>query len=111
MAASHRRFDYRLKKARGLPAKRPKTLRCLWCRGKIDVNPRGRLPKFCSHSCRQRGYERSKWRQPFAVAFRKDHARVATQDVIRQAAWELLKEVGLVKAAMPPERRPRPKAR
>ena len=44
--------------------KRPKTLRCRWCDAKITVDPRGRLPEYCSHGCRQRAYEKRKWAPP-----------------------------------------------
>src|SRR4051794_40593852 len=58
-----RRYTYALAAARGRPRKRPKTLRCERCEAKITVAPQGRLPRYCSHSCRQRAYERHKWEQ------------------------------------------------
>jgi hypothetical protein len=102
--ADNRRFDYRFKKLYGAKVKRPKTLRCLWCKGKIAVKPQGRLPSFCSHSCRQRAYERAKWQQPHLLALHKDLKRVAIREEIRKEAWQLLQEVGLVKAAALPGR-------
>ena len=100
----NRRFNYALKKTYGGKAKRPKTLRCLWCREKIAVKPQGRLPRFCSHSCRQRAYERAKWQQPHLLQLHKDLRRSAIRTEIRKEAWELLRQMGLVEAAAPPEK-------
>src|SRR4249919_1078971 len=102
--ADNRPFNYMLKTIYGGEAKRPKTLRCLWCKGKIAVKLRGRLPSFCSHSCRQRAYERAKWQQPHLLALHKDLKRVVIRAEIRNEVWELLRQVGLVKAAVPPEK-------
>jgi hypothetical protein len=40
--------------------RRPKTIRCRRCKKKVAVPPRGRVPEYCSASCRQRAYEHSK---------------------------------------------------
>ena len=109
--ADNRRFRYAMDRAHGRPAKRPKTLRCRWCKKKIAVQPRGRLPDYCSHSCRQRAYERAKWQQPHLVALRKDLLRVAVNTEIRRAVSEatdrILREAGLEEYAAPPKK-PRP---
>lgn len=34
--------------------------RCGWCRGPITVKATGRLPKWCSPSCRQRAWEQAR---------------------------------------------------
>jgi hypothetical protein len=52
----------------GRRGKRPKTLRCFHCKGKFSVEGRGRLPRFCSHSCRQRAYDQRKRRGSGSVA-------------------------------------------
>ena len=33
---------------------------CAWCGGAIDVKATGRLPKWCSPSCRQRAWEQTR---------------------------------------------------
>ncbi|MHA3703752.1 hypothetical protein ACXR2U_16370 [Jatrophihabitans sp. YIM 134969] len=33
---------------------------CAWCGGAIDVKETGRLPKWCSPSCRQRAWEQTR---------------------------------------------------
>jgi len=33
---------------------------CGWCRGRIEVKTMGRIPKWCSASCRQRAWEQSR---------------------------------------------------
>jgi hypothetical protein len=109
----NRRLRYALDQAHGVPAKRPKTLRCVWCKTKIKVKPQGRLPLFCSHSCRQRAYERAKWGQPHLVAVRRDLATVEVRRAIREEAWALLREAGLAPTPKPPPmlRRNRPQLR
>ncbi len=49
-----------LKRVQGLPVKRPRILRCLQCRNRYAVKPRGREPFYCSRNCRQRAYEARK---------------------------------------------------
>ena len=40
------------------PARRPgQTLTCGWCGREISLAARGRTPKWCSQSCRQRAWE------------------------------------------------------
>jgi hypothetical protein len=99
----NRRYDYTFKKLHGAKVKRPKTLRCLWCKEKIAVKPQGRLPAYCSHSCRQRAYERAKWQQPLLLAFHKDLKRLAFQAEIRKGVEEVLRQMVSVGAAAPPE--------
>src|SRR6516164_4457952 len=89
-------------KARGVSTKRPRTLRCVWCKAKIKVKPQGRLPLFCSHSCRQRAYERAKWGQPHLVALCKDLATTELRRAIREEAWAMLRQAGLVQTPAPP---------
>jgi hypothetical protein len=33
---------------------------CAWCKGPIEVKARGRLPKWCSATCRQRAWEQAR---------------------------------------------------
>lgn len=39
------------------PDRRSAARSCVWCRGAIDVKPLGRIPKWCSATCRQRAWE------------------------------------------------------
>jgi hypothetical protein len=88
-------------------AKRPKTLRCQWCKTKLKVAPRGRLPVFCCQTCRQRAYERRKWSRPHAVeALAKDIATARVRGAIRQEIWMALRELGLTTEPEPPPRSP-----
>jgi hypothetical protein len=91
-------------------AKRPKTLRCLWCKTKMEVRPSGRLPVFCCQTCRQRAYERRKWKRPHAVeALADDIATARVRDVIRHEIWMALRELGLIDEPEPPPQSPRPR--
>jgi hypothetical protein len=42
------------------PPRRLAARTCGWCQGPITVKPTGRLPKWCSPSCRQRAWEQSR---------------------------------------------------
>jgi len=39
---------------------RPTQLMCAWCGSVIAINPRGRIPTWCSASCRHRAWEQSR---------------------------------------------------
>jgi hypothetical protein len=81
-----RRLDYALGRQ-----KRPRTLRCRWCKTKIEIKPRGRVAEFCSQTCRQRAYEQRKWTRPVAIeAVAGDLATTKVREAIRAEAWSLL---------------------
>lgn len=40
--------------------RRQAATRCGWCRGPIETKARGRIPKWCSATCRQRAWEQSR---------------------------------------------------
>jgi hypothetical protein len=64
---------------------------------------RGRVPKFCSRSCRQRAYEERKWRRPTEIELlARDIASVRVRDRIRTEVWSILKQAGLVVDPTPP---------
>jgi hypothetical protein len=69
--------------------------------------------EVCSRSCRQRAYERRKWRRPTAmVALAEDIATIKVRTMIRQEVWTFLREAGLVTDPKPPSPpRPRPQLR
>lgn len=37
--------------------RRPETVACVWCEAEIAVRPTGRVPSWCSSSCRHRAWE------------------------------------------------------
>jgi hypothetical protein len=94
------RYEYDVKKGR--PAKRPKTVKCRSCGRKIVVKPKGRLPLYHNHACRQRAYEREKWGRPHLARLREDLNSAAMRTVARQEVWALLKQAGLVADQEPP---------
>src|SRR5690349_4007484 len=99
----NRRLDYTLKKRHGTKAKRPKTLRCLWCKEKLTVKPRGRLADYCSASCRQAAYVKRKYQRPRAVeALATDLAHRKVREWLRREIWLLLREAGVVASPEPP---------
>jgi len=83
-------------------AKRPKTLHCQWCQAKLPVKPRGRLPRFCCQTCRQRAYERRKWSRPTLVqAAVQDLAQAQLTAVVRAEIWSFLRQAGIVNGPPP----------
>lgn len=93
-----RRLDYKLHRIR-----RPRTVQCRWCGGRIVVNPRGRLPDFCSGSHRQLAYQQRKWQRPHTVvALADDIGSAKVRGLIDKAIVARLRQMGLVPPAMPP---------
>ena len=77
--------------------RRPKTIACAHCRRKFKIEPFGRVPTYCSASCR-------------SMAFAKNQrgVKVSPEDRHRLRTWELLKDAGFVPADKPlPPRRKR----
>jgi hypothetical protein len=75
---------------------RPKTVRCLKCKRSIKVKPVGRLPTFCSPSCRQ---------MVFRKLSRMPKPPAPTRDELAVRIWEMLTEFGLVTGDLPPPKR------
>jgi hypothetical protein len=74
---------------------------CGWCRGPIAVKTTGRLPKWCSPSCRQRAWEQSRAAASGLSAVRVVERRVEipTPVVPRRRDWprllgELARQLG-----------------
>ena len=75
---------------------RPRAVRCLKCKRSIRVKPVGRLPTFCSPSCRQMAFRRrSQMPKPPAP----------TRDELAVRIWEMLTEFGLVTGDLPSPKR------
>jgi hypothetical protein len=83
--------------------RRPKTARCARCKSKIKIKGRGRVPKFCSPTCRQLSYQQRKWQKPTALALLADDiATVKVRAFIRAEIWSALQAAGLVAPNQPP---------
>jgi hypothetical protein len=82
---------------------RPKTLRCQWCKEEMKISARGRVPRFCSKTCRQRDYEKRKWSRPALVeALAHDLASIKVREFIRKEILAILWEFGLITDPTPP---------
>jgi hypothetical protein len=82
---------------------RPKTLRCQWCKEKMKIPARGRVPLFCSKTCRQRAYEKRKWSRPAPVeALDHDLAPIKVRNIMRKELVAILLEFGLITDPTPP---------
>jgi hypothetical protein len=45
---------------RGLPRRAEQLVVCGWCGREFSILPRGRMPKWCSATCRHRAWEQSR---------------------------------------------------
>jgi hypothetical protein len=66
------------------------------------VPARGRLPNYCSDSCRQRAYQKRKWRGEGPVALlAKDLAHIRVREWLRKEIWALPVQAGLASPHRP----------
>jgi len=83
--------------------KRPKTIRCRFCKKKVRASKRGRVNLYCSASCRQNHYQARKWAQLGPVAaLNRDIWSMEFRTAVRKELWLVLREVGLVGDPTPP---------
>lgn len=59
---------------------RPTSITCDWCRQPAPVKPRGRVPRWCSETCRHRS-----WEQDRAAASGRSAIRIVERTVIAAA--------------------------
>ena len=88
--------------------RRPRTIRCKRCKAQIKVKNKGRVPKYCSQSCKQEGYLRRRFRLPLELVAR-DLASIELREVIRTTIMDILVQQGLVKSNLPPSTMHKPK--
>lgn len=73
---------------------RPRTVRCRRCAKPVKVGPLGRVPEFCSASCRQRVYEGRRGARPHRLALRpSDIAQL--RRIVRDEVWKILRHEAL----------------
>ena len=89
-------------------SRRPGSVRCKACKQRIKLKPKGRVPIYCSATCRQHAYLTNKYRGPMEL-LQQDIATVRFRDFIRREIWEVLKQAKLVATPEPPPP-PKPKA-
>jgi len=74
--------------------------RCAWCKTRFKPSTRGRRPKYCSHSCRQRAYEARRAAQYIpSLLLARDIDGIQTKDGIRRAVVDVLRELGMLPEA------------
>ena len=78
---------------------RPRVLRCARCGRRIKVAATGRLPVYCTASCKSMAYAKR-------TRAMKKLPPASTDDEHRRALWNALREFGLVIGEMPPRRQP-----
>jgi hypothetical protein len=83
--------------------RRPRTTRCKGkgCKRQIKVKNKGRVPKYCSPSCKQEAYLRRRFRSPLELVAR-DLASIEVREVIEAKIMEILVRLGLAKSNLPP---------
>ena len=74
--------------------RRQAATRCAWCGGEIGLKSTGRLPKWCSASCRQRAWEQRRaaasGRSAIEVVERVVHVAVERDRKPRRGDWPAL---------------------
>ena len=94
--AARGRFCARLYHVTKVLTKRaPKKHRCEWCRENFRPSGRGRPPRFCAQSCRQRAYERRLAQHPLQL-LKHDLAAAKGTEHVRQIVVDVLVELGLI---------------
>ena len=93
-----------------LRRRRPRTVRCIRCKKSIKLKAKGRVPFYCSASCRQRSYLITKYRGP-AELLQQDISTVRFRDFIRREILAILQHAGLIPAAPEPPPPPKPPSR
>ncbi len=77
-----------------------KKIKCARCKTRFKPPRRGRRPKYCSHSCRQRAYEARRAAQYIpSLLLTRDIDDIRTRDGIRRAMIDLLCEYGILPEA------------
>jgi hypothetical protein len=71
------------------------------CKRSFKPRKRGRLPSFCSATCKQRAYQQRKHSGPM-VLLAQDLATVKGRDILRREIWLILRQAGLVTEPDPP---------
>ena len=77
---------------------KPKKRRCAWCRNDFRPSGRGRPPRFCSNSCRQRAYEKRREQQQATTiygalrALRRDLGQSQVDAHIREIVVQVLED-------------------
>jgi hypothetical protein len=67
------------------------------CKAKIKVQPKGRVPKFCSRNCRQRAYEHNRALGPTMVPMSilaRDLETAQVRGAIRAEIRAILRDMG-----------------
>lgn len=88
-----------------------RSLRCAYCRAKFKPPARGRRPKYCSASHRQRAYERRREARRAEqlyprLALGRDIDNIKTKDQVERAIVDFLRRLGILPPAPGPKRRP-----
>jgi len=74
-----------------------KKMKCAWCKSRFKPPLRGRRPKYCSHSCRQRAYEARRAEQNIpSLLLGRDMDNIRSRDGIRRAVVDVLRELGML---------------
>jgi hypothetical protein len=85
--------------------RRARRLRCIRCNKLFNRPQRGRLPDYCSQSCRQRAYEsrRALGSTP-SFLLQHDMDDIRTKDGIKRAVVDVLRELGFLAQPLPQQR-------
>ena len=86
--------------------KRVTKMKCRWCRKRFQPPSKGRRPRYCSHSCRQRAYEARRAQQKVPeLLLGRDMGDIRTKAGVERAVVDVLRKLGFLPAL--PKTKPR----
>ena len=87
--------------------RRPRSVRCKGCKGIIKIKSKGRVPTYCSQTCRQNAYLKRRYTGPMEL-LQQDIATVQVRDIIHREVRDYLVQLGFAPEGVPP---PKPKGK
>jgi hypothetical protein len=92
---------------RATERRRPRSVRCKGCKGIIKIKSKGRVPTYCSQTCRQNAYLKRRYTGPTEL-LKQDIATVQVRDIIHREVWDYLVRLGFTPEGGRP---PKPKGK
>ena len=81
--------------------RRPRSVRCQECKQAIKLKKRGRIPSYCSATCKQQAYLKRKFRG-LAEVVTQSIQTIKGRAYLRGEIWAILQETGLAPKSEPP---------
>lgn len=80
--------------------RRPHSVRCKGCKSIIKLKSKGRVPSYCSPTCRQNAYLKRRYTGPMEL-LKQDIATVQGRDIIHREVRDYLVQLGFATESVP----------